>query len=217
MLIASVNGVRFVSTRRKTSRQTKRRPAFRSIAPGRSPASQRIWKPLQMPSTAPPCRRERGHGLHHGREARHRAAPQVVAVGEAARQDHEVGIAERRARRGGPSSRPRRITFRAATAASSSQLLPGKTTTVTRGAAAPSPGGSGRAPRPRAHLEVLDDGVREELLRHLRAGLAGRRRVVPCRSRGGRASRPARRRRPRSRGGGARRRSPSPADRGLRA
>ena len=50
-----VNGVRFDSTRRKTSRHTNRRPSFRSIAPGRSPASQRIWKPLQMPRTAPPC------------------------------------------------------------------------------------------------------------------------------------------------------------------
>ena len=54
LLIASVNGVRFDSTRSQTSRQTNLSPALRSMAPGRSPASQRIWKPLQIPRTAPP-------------------------------------------------------------------------------------------------------------------------------------------------------------------
>ncbi len=32
----------------------KRRPSFGSSAPGRSPASQSTWKPLQIPSTGPP-------------------------------------------------------------------------------------------------------------------------------------------------------------------
>ena len=30
-------------------------PAFFCSAPGRRPASQSTWKPLQMPSTGPPC------------------------------------------------------------------------------------------------------------------------------------------------------------------
>jgi hypothetical protein len=43
------------STRRSTWRQTKRSVLFGSSAPGSRPASQRIWKPLQMPRTGPPC------------------------------------------------------------------------------------------------------------------------------------------------------------------
>jgi phosphoribosylformylglycinamidine (FGAM) synthase-like amidotransferase family enzyme len=50
-----VNGRSSRSTMSGTSRQTKRRDSFRSSTPGRSPASQRIWKPLQMPSTRPPA------------------------------------------------------------------------------------------------------------------------------------------------------------------
>ena len=44
------------STTTPTWRQMKRSPTFGSSAPGRSPASHRIWKPLQMPSTGPPSR-----------------------------------------------------------------------------------------------------------------------------------------------------------------
>ena len=51
---SAVNGVRIVSTRTKTSSQRKRWPELRRSAPGRRPASQRTWKPLQMPRTAPP-------------------------------------------------------------------------------------------------------------------------------------------------------------------
>ena len=35
----------------KTSRHSKRRCSFRVSAPGKSPASVRIWKPLHTPST----------------------------------------------------------------------------------------------------------------------------------------------------------------------
>ena len=35
---------------------------------------------------------ERLHLAHDGREARHRARAQVIAVGEASREDHDVGI-----------------------------------------------------------------------------------------------------------------------------
>ena len=44
------------STRSPTSRHTNRRPWLRTSAPGSRPASQRIWKPLQMPSTGIPAR-----------------------------------------------------------------------------------------------------------------------------------------------------------------
>ena len=49
-----VTAVCAVSTRSETSRQMNRSDRFRIRAPGSSPASQRIWKPLQMPSTGPP-------------------------------------------------------------------------------------------------------------------------------------------------------------------
>ncbi len=49
-----VKGVSVRSTRIVTSRQTNESDAFGRSAPGRRPASQRIWKPLQMPSTSPP-------------------------------------------------------------------------------------------------------------------------------------------------------------------
>ena len=52
--ISRVNGVSMCSGRSVTSRQTKRRPRFRSSAPGTSRASARTWKPLQIPSTGPP-------------------------------------------------------------------------------------------------------------------------------------------------------------------
>src|SRR5581483_590870 len=49
-----VIGEREVSTRTWTNRQTKRSCRLRMSAPGSSPASHRIWKPLQMPRTGPP-------------------------------------------------------------------------------------------------------------------------------------------------------------------
>jgi hypothetical protein len=51
---AEVQALAVDSTVTSTSRQTKRRPALRSRAPGRRPASHRTWKPLQMPRTGPP-------------------------------------------------------------------------------------------------------------------------------------------------------------------
>jgi hypothetical protein len=44
------------STFSGASRQTNVRVRFGRSAPGKSPASQRIWKPLQIPSTGPPSR-----------------------------------------------------------------------------------------------------------------------------------------------------------------
>ena len=55
---ATVNGVSVCSTRTQTCSQWNFRSRLRSIAPGSSPASSSIWKPLQMPSTGPPRRGE---------------------------------------------------------------------------------------------------------------------------------------------------------------
>ena len=54
-LAAEVQGVLVVSTRTSTKRQMNLSPTFLIIAPGSSPASSRIWKPLQMPITRPPA------------------------------------------------------------------------------------------------------------------------------------------------------------------
>ena len=63
----------------------------------------RIWKPLQMPSTSPPSAAKRATARHDRREARDRAAAEVVAVREPAGED------DRRGRRAGaPSPRARR-------------------------------------------------------------------------------------------------------------
>ena len=47
------------STVSGTSRQTKDSDAFGRSTPGSRPASQRIWKPLQIPSTGPPSAAKR--------------------------------------------------------------------------------------------------------------------------------------------------------------
>ena len=107
------------STRSRWSRQTKCRPALRTSAPGSRPASHRIWKPLQMPSTGRPAPGRVDDRRHHRGEAGDRACAQVVAVGEAAGHHHGVdaaqvgvGVPQRHglgARDGGPHGRrPRR-------------------------------------------------------------------------------------------------------------
>src|SRR5207253_2640622 len=54
-----VNGVRSLSMRTWIQSQRYSSDAFRTSAPGSSPASQRIWKPLQLPRTAPPSSAKR--------------------------------------------------------------------------------------------------------------------------------------------------------------
>ena len=49
-----VQGVIAFSTFKCTSRQTYFKESFLRIAPGKSPASSRILKPLQIPATWPP-------------------------------------------------------------------------------------------------------------------------------------------------------------------
>ena len=84
-------------TTRSTSRQTKRPWWLGRRTPGSSPASHSTWKPLQMPSTGPPAAAKASTSRIIGREAGDRAGAQVVAVGEAARDDHagaavEIGV-----------------------------------------------------------------------------------------------------------------------------
>ena len=50
-----MSGEPVVSTRTCTHRQTNLSDRLRISAPGSSPASHRIWKPLQMPRTGPPA------------------------------------------------------------------------------------------------------------------------------------------------------------------
>ena len=89
-----VQGVIAFSTLRCTSLQTYLRESLRRIAPGSSPASSRIWNPLQMPDHVPAAMRELRHLVHDRREAGDGPGAQVVAVGEAARQHDHVGAAQ---------------------------------------------------------------------------------------------------------------------------
>ncbi len=85
---ARVKGVSALTTSTSTCRQTNRRPALGSSAPGSSPASQSTWKPLQIPSTGPPPRAYSLTDSITGEKRAMAPAAQVVAVGEAA-GDHD--------------------------------------------------------------------------------------------------------------------------------
>ena len=69
----------------------KRRFSLRISTPGKRPASHRIWKPLQTPSTRPPWSANLRTASMMGAARRDRAAAQIIAIGEAARQHHQVG------------------------------------------------------------------------------------------------------------------------------
>ena len=91
-----VNGRSSRSTRRWTSRQRKRRLA---VAPHGAGQEARLEQDLEAVADAEHQPARLGVPLdrrHHRRERRHRAGAQVVAVGEAARQDHEVAPLEGR-------------------------------------------------------------------------------------------------------------------------
>ena len=182
----AVNGVSQCS-RPRAARRGTRTTATRSAAvrPGSSPASVRIWKPLQMPSTSPPVGGERRDRAHDRREARDRAAAEVVAVREAARQHdgrRPVGAARRRcARRAGRRHRgaPARVLRRGR------RSTPGRRR---RGSA----GGRSR-PAAERDLVALDQRVREELLAHALELRASPRRGRRSRARRRRAGRRGRR------------------------
>ena len=89
-----VHGIEVLTTSTSTWRQTKRSDVLGSNAPGSRPASHRTWKPLQMPEHEPAVSREALDLAHDRREPRDRADAQVVAVGEAAGDDHRVGAAQ---------------------------------------------------------------------------------------------------------------------------
>ena len=71
---AAVKGVAVDSTVTVTSAQTNSSWRFGASTPGSSPASQRIWKPLQMPSTGPPSAANAADGSITG--AKRAIAPQ---------------------------------------------------------------------------------------------------------------------------------------------
>ena len=91
---APVQAVEALTTSSPTWRQTNRSDVFGSSAPDSSPASHSTWKPLQIPSTSPPWRAKRSTSPITG--AKRAIAPhaQVVAVGEAAGDDHRVDAAQ---------------------------------------------------------------------------------------------------------------------------
>ena len=140
-----------------------------------------------MPSTSPPRAREALDLGHHRREARDRADPQVVPVGEPAGDDHGVDAAQVRV------AVPEQLGV--ADAAGRQQRVD----LVTRARE------TERSRTSRLDLVVLDQRVGEQLLAHRRApARRPRRRARP-------AGRRARWRRPRSRAPAAPARRPGPA------
>ena len=91
-----MNGVSSRSAAIGTSRPRNRSPRLRSSAPGTSPASARTWNPLQIPSTSPPSSANAATERITGVNRAITPGPQVVAVGEAARQDDRRDAIERR-------------------------------------------------------------------------------------------------------------------------
>src|SRR3990167_2374233 len=91
---ARVNAVSALSTRSQVDWQRYWRHSLRIRAPGRSLASQRIWKPLQEPSTRPPRATNSGSASTTGGPPRPGPRAEVVAVGEPARKDQAVEIGQ---------------------------------------------------------------------------------------------------------------------------
>ena len=93
--------------------------------PGAGRASVSTWKPLQIPSTGQTLGGADPHGVHDRREPGDGPGPQVVAMGEAPRDDDGVVAGKRvvpRARRARPLA-PRR---ESASTTSCSQFDPGR-------------------------------------------------------------------------------------------
>ena len=64
----AVNGVSVLLDRQRDVAADELERRFERSTPGSRPASQRIWKPLQTPSTRPPAPAKAGDGAHHRRE-----------------------------------------------------------------------------------------------------------------------------------------------------
>ena len=107
----------------------KVRPRFFCSAPGNRWASVSTWKPLQMPTTGPPPAAKL-HRRHDRREAGDGPRAQVVAVGEAAGEDHGIEADQVASPcQTMDASAPSAST---ASTTSCSQLEPGNSTTPTR-------------------------------------------------------------------------------------
>ena len=188
-----------------TSRQTNSRSRFRRSTPGSRPASQRIWKPLQIPSTGPPVGCEAPPRPSPARSARSRrsgGSRRTRSRREARRRRSRAAARSRRATRARHRRRARRAPRR----------HPGRRSSPGRRAPRPS---AGRSRAVDLDLDALDQRVREQLLAHaldLRPASCGSRR----RARGRRAGRRARRRR-RSRACAASPAPPPPVGRGCPA
>ena len=152
------NGPLKSSATSPTWRQMKRSPSFGSSAPGSRPASQRTWKPLQMPSTGAALGGEACDRLHRRREARDRSGAQVVAVGEAAGDDHAVEVREVRLLVPDQPASPTRL--HASSASRSSQEPGNWMTPITARARPRSPRSAGwRAASRRARRASLGSSV----------------------------------------------------------
>ena len=93
---AAVNGVSVCSTRTCTCSQRNCRLVLRSIAPGQQPGLEQHLEAVADADHRAAGGGEALHLLHHRRKARDGAGAKVVAVGEAAGQDHDVGAGQRR-------------------------------------------------------------------------------------------------------------------------
>ncbi len=93
---AWVNGVSSRSAAMATRWPANRSDALRNSAPGTSPASARTWNPLQMPRTSPPSAAKAATARITGLNRAMTPGPDVVAVGEATRQDDRGDAVERR-------------------------------------------------------------------------------------------------------------------------
>ena len=107
------------------------RPAFFCSAPGSRPGLAEHLEAVADPDDRTAGRGELGHRVHHRREPGDRAGAEVVAVREAAGHHHRVDAAARCGRRA-RGARPSPPSCSTAHTTSSSQFVPGNTTTPTR-------------------------------------------------------------------------------------
>ena len=77
-------------------RQMKRRSALRISTPGSRPASHEELKAVADAEHQAAARGMGAHRLHDRRARRDRAAAQIIAIGEAARQHDEIGARRQR-------------------------------------------------------------------------------------------------------------------------
>ena len=89
-----VNGVSAPSTLRTTSRQRNESDSFGLQRAGQEPCLAKNLEAVADPEYQPSGGCELGDGMHGRREARDRAAAEVVAVGEAAWQNDACNVGQ---------------------------------------------------------------------------------------------------------------------------